>query len=154
MGDLIPVPKKQLIFGGYGHRTDISTLRKLSDLLHCEIIPLQLVSNTFYHLDTCFIPLDMNTVLIAKEAFNKEGITTIKSWFKEVIEIPFQESSCGFSLNAHIVHGHQYPFAIIQKNNPVTTNALKEKGFKVYEVDTSEYIKSGGSVFCMKMMHY
>ena len=31
---------------------------------------------------------------------------------------------------------------------------LKGEGFKVYEVDTSEFMKSGGSVFCMKMMHY
>lgn len=154
MGDLIPVPKKQLIFGGYGHRTDISTLRQLSDLLKCEIVPLELISDTFYHLDTCFIPLDVNTVLIAKEAFSEEGLATIQSRFKEVIEIPMEESSKGFALNAHIVHGHQYPFAIIQQNNPFTTGALKEKGFKVYEVDTSEFMRSGGSVFCMKMMHY
>jgi N-dimethylarginine dimethylaminohydrolase len=154
MGDLIPVPQKQLIFGGYGHRTDISTLRQLSEVLHCEIVPLELISETFYHLDTCFIPLDLHTALIAPEAFNEEGLNKLRSYFTELIEIPFNESSAGFALNAHVVHGRQYKFAIIQKGNPFTTGVLTKKGFKIYEVNTSEFMKSGGSVFCMKMMHY
>ena len=31
---------------------------------------------------------------------------------------------------------------------------LMEEDFLIYEVDTSEFMKSGGSVFCMKMMFY
>jgi N-dimethylarginine dimethylaminohydrolase len=154
MGDLIPVPGKRLIFGGYGHRTDLATLEILSEILDCKIVPLELINDAFYHLDTCFIPLDLNTVLIVKEAFTKNGYDLIKSYFKEVIEIPLEEATKGFALNAHIVHGHQDPFAIIQQGNPFTTKALRDKGFKVYEVDTSEFMKSGGSVFCMKMMFY
>lgn len=154
MGDLIPLPKKQLIFGGYGHRTDVSTLNKLADILHVQVVHLKLINEAFYHLDTCFIPLDTETVLIAPEAFDEEGLKSIRSCFKDVREIPFNESSKGFALNAHVVHGNQYPFAIIQKENPITAMILKEKGFKIYEVDTSEFMKSGGSVFCMKMMHY
>jgi len=154
MGDLIPVPGKKLIFGGYGHRTDLSTLQLVSDILQTQIIPLELINDAFYHLDTCFIPLNTETVLIAPEAFSTEGLETLNTYFAEVIHIPLHESSVGFALNAHIVHGQQYPFAIIQKNNPFTTEVLQQKGIKVYEVDTSEYMKSGGSVFCMKMMHY
>lgn len=154
MGDLIPLPKKQLIFGGYGHRTDVSTLNKLADVLHVKIIHLKLINDAFYHLDTCFIPLDTQTVLIAPQAFDADGLKSIHQCFKEVIEIPLEESSKGFALNAHLVHGHHYPFAIIQHGNPYTTKVLKDKGYKVYQVDTSEYMKSGGSVFCMKMMHY
>ncbi len=154
MGDLIPVPGKMLIFGGYGHRTDLTTLDQLSKMLSCTILPLELVNDAFYHLDTCFIPLDTQTALIAREAFNQSGYDQIKATFAEVIEIPLNESAKGFALNAHVVHGQRYPFAVIQKDNPFTTSVLKEKGYKVYEVDTSEYMKSGGSVFCMKMMHY
>src|SRR6202008_1132293 len=32
MGDLIPLPGKRLIFGGYGHRTDLHTLELLSKI--------------------------------------------------------------------------------------------------------------------------
>ena len=31
---------------------------------------------------------------------------------------------------------------------------LRSAGFNVVEVDTSEFMKSGGSVFCLKMMVY
>jgi N-dimethylarginine dimethylaminohydrolase len=154
MGDLIPVPGKRIIFGGYGHRTDLSTLKSVSEILETEIIPLELINDAFYHLDTCFIPLDMQTALIAPEAFNQEGLKILKSFFSELIEIPYNESAKGFALNAHIVHGAKYKFAIIQKDNPFTQEVLEKKGFNVHEVDTSEFMKSGGSVFCMKMMHY
>lgn len=154
MGDLIPVPFERTIFGGYGHRTDMNTLKEVEALINCSIIPLKLINDAFYHLDTCFIPLNNQTALVAKEAFDTEGYKMIKSYFKEVIDIPYNEAASGFALNAHIVNGSKYPFAIIQQNNPVTTGILESRGFKVYQVDSSEFMKSGGSVFCMKMMFY
>ena len=42
---------------------------------------------------------------------------------------------------------------LIQKGNPVTKEGLETAGFRVLELDTSEFIKSGGSVFCMKLQH-
>ena len=84
----------------------------------------------------------------------ENGLKDIKTHFSIVSEIPLDESIGGFALNGHIVHGHQYPFAIIQKGNTKTIDILHQAGFKIYEVDTSEFMKSGGSVFCMKMMHY
>jgi len=154
MGDLIPMPGKRMIFGGYGHRTEFQTLVDIHETLDTDLITLHLVSDSFYHLDTCFIPLDQHTVMIVPLAFDEEGLQKIHSYFKEVIEIPYHEAAVGFALNAHVVNGHKHKFAIIQKNNPITTNILKSKGYKVYEVDTSEFMKSGGSVFCMKMMYY
>jgi N-dimethylarginine dimethylaminohydrolase len=154
MGDLIPVPGKKCIFGGYGHRTEIGTLGAIQDAIHCSVIRLQLVNDAFYHLDTCFLPLNTQHVLIAREAFNENGFEDIRKEFEHVYEIPLEESLHGFALNAHVVHGHHEPFAIIQQGNTETVEILTEQGFKVYEVDTSEFMKSGGSVFCMKMMHY
>jgi N-dimethylarginine dimethylaminohydrolase len=154
MGDLIPVPGKKIIFGGYGHRTELTTLEAIQATLQCPIIQLPLVNEAFYHLDTCFLPLNTRSVLIAREAFNEMGLEEINREFEHVYEIPTQESLHGFALNAHVVHGHRYPFAIIQQGNTQTVDILTQQGFKVYEVNTSEFMKSGGSVFCMKMMHY
>lgn len=154
MGDLIPVPFERVIFGGYGHRTDLTTLLEVEGLIETPIIPLKLVNDAFYHLDTCFVPLNNKAVMIVKEAFEDDGIKKIESYFQEVIYIPFNEAAHGFALNAHVVNGVKYPFAIIQINNPVTSGILESHGFKVYQVDTSEFMKSGGSVFCMKMMYY
>lgn len=154
MGDLIPMPGKRMIFGGYGHRTEYKTLLDIHETLDTDLVTLELISDSFYHLDTCFIPLDQETVLIAPEAFSEESLKKIHIYFKEVIEIPYHESAIHFALNAHVVTGKKYKFAIIQEGNPYTVDVLTKKGYKVYEVDTSEFIKSGGSVFCMKMMYY
>lgn len=154
MGDLIPVPGRRHIFGGFGHRTEKSVLSAVSALLDVEITPLELVSDHFYHLDTCFIPLNDQVALACREAFSPEGWQTITSYFPTVENIPAEEAASSFALNAHVIHGRKNRFAIIQPGAPHTVSVLEKHGFRVITTDTSEFMKSGGSVFCMKMMWY
>lgn len=154
MGDAIPLPGRRLLFGGFGHRSDLNALNELSLILNLPVIALELINDKFYHLDTCFIPLDTDTVLLYPEAFRPDDLTGLKKLFKNVIEIPLEEAEKGFALNAHCISNPNGRIAIIQKGNPFTYKVLAENGFRVYTTDTSEYIKSGGSVFCMKMMWY
>jgi len=154
MGDTIPHPGKQLLYGGYGHRSDISAYEEISEVLNVPIIPLKLVDDRFYHLDTCFVPLNEDSVMLYPEAFSKEGMEVIKKIFANVYAIPLEEASGNFALNAHAIQNEKGRVAILQKGSPETVKVLKKSGFEVVEVDTSEYMKSGGSVFCMKMMFY
>lgn len=153
MGDLIPLPGKKLIFGGHGYRTALSALEEVSNLLETDILALKLVDDRFYHLDTCFIPLDEKSVLLYKPAFDAVSMEIIQSVFEHILEVPEAEAE-NFALNAHTIQGHGGKFAILQKKNPVTKEYLVSQGFEVFGIDTSEYIKSGGSVFCMKMMYF
>jgi N-dimethylarginine dimethylaminohydrolase len=154
MGDTIPHPGKRLLYGGYGHRSDISAYEEISEVLGVPIIPLELVDDRFYHLDTCFVPLNEESVMLYPEAFSKNGIEVIKKIFKNVLAIPLEEASGNFALNAHAIHNEKGKVAILQKGSQETVKVLKKSGFEVVELDTSEYMKSGGSVFCMKMMFY
>lgn len=154
MGDAIPHPNRYLIYGGYGHRTDIRAYEEISDILNVPVIPLELVNDKFYHLDTCFLPVDEETVLLFQGAFSHSGLTAIKKMFRNVIDVPEKEAAENFALNAHIFSYKERKSAIIHEGSPYTTAKLKEKGFGVFEVNTSEFMKSGGSVFCMKMMIY
>lgn len=154
MGDAITLPGKRLIFGGYGHRSDYKALKEVSKILDVPIIALELINEKFYHLDTCFIPLDTETCLLYPGAFQPEDLKGLKRLFKNVLEIPEDEAANGFALNAHVLQIQGNKVAIIQSGNSYTTGVLEEYGYKVYQTDTSEYIKSGGSVFCMKMMWY
>lgn len=70
--------------------------------------------------------------------------------FKNIVHIPAKEAEESFALNAHCLSHNMK--ALIQKGTKVTKEALQKYGYDVLEVDTSEYMKSGGSVFCMKMM--
>jgi N-dimethylarginine dimethylaminohydrolase len=156
MGDTIPHPNKMLLYGGYGHRTNPKAYEELSENLGVPIIALELINENFYHLDTCFVPISETKVMLCKEAFTEDGLQLLRQSFEEIIEIPTKEAISNFSLNAHVIinHGLNQRVTVIQKGSKVTKKALLENGFEVIEVNTSEYMKSGGSVFCMKMMLY
>lgn len=153
MGDLIPLPGKKLLFGGYGYRTELSALEEVSELLEVDIIALKLVDDRFYHLDTCFIPLNEKSVLLYKPAFDEASMELLHSLFENIVEIPEEEAE-NFALNAHVISTNEHKVAILQKKNRTTKEFLVQQGFEVFGISTSEFIKSGGSVFCMKMMYF
>ena len=156
MGDAIPHPGKRLIYGGYGHRSSEEAYDEIAEILNVPIVTVKLTDARFYHLDTCFLPLDKDAVMLFPEAFTPEDLRGIKKLFKNIIEVSEDEALYGFALNAHVISDGKggRKVALIQKGSEKTVAQLKEKGFEVIEADTSEYIKSGGSVFCMKMMVY
>lgn len=151
-GDAIPHPYKRLIWGGYGHRSDRHMYDELAVKLKTPIIPLELVSPWFYHLDTCFNPLDDDTVLICPEAFSESGLKAIRTMYKTVYEIPREDVKTTFSLNFDAVFDEEARrrVAIIQKSQSMVIGILKKENYEVIKVETGEFMKSGGSVFCMK----
>jgi len=156
MGDAIPHPGKNLIYGGYGHRSNEDAYLEIAKILNVPIVTIELTDSRFYHLDTCFLPLDKDSVMLFPKAFTPADLKGIKKLFKNLIEVSEDEAVHGFALNAHVIsdqHSNR-KVALIQKGSKKTIARLKEKGFEVIEADTSEYMKSGGSVFCMKMMVY
>ena len=154
MGDLLPVPFTKSALCGHGFRTSLDTLNALQTLTGLEIIGLELINPNFYHLDTCIVPLNSTTVLYTPSAFSKEGNAKIKSLFSTCIEIPLHEASHGFALNMHVLNTVNKKWAVLQKGNVETEKILRSLNIEPIVVDTSEYIKSGGSVFCLKMMYY
>jgi N-dimethylarginine dimethylaminohydrolase len=150
-GDGIWHPGKKMLWGGYGHRTSLDAYYEIAKILDIQIIALELPTNNFYHLDTCFCPLDSQTVLIYSEAFTSEGLNLIRHFFPRVIEVTNEDACKSFACNAHVI---DYKYVVIQKGATQTIKQLQSLGFEIIECETSEFIKSGGSIFCMKMMIY
>lgn len=148
-GDAIWHPSRKLLWGGYGSRTDKDAYPIISKLLNVPVILLNLSDSRFYHLDTCFCALNEDSVMIYEGAFDKNGLELIRHFFKNVISVS-EKDALNFALNAVSINGS----VILQKGSVHTVEALKSHGFTPIEVDTSEFMKSGGSVFCMKMMVY
>ncbi len=151
MGDAVWHPNFTLLWGGYGYRTHCDIYEEIAQLLNVRILTLELSDPDFYHLDTCFCVLDAETVLIYPGAFSGEGLALIRHFFTHVIESPENEARSLFSCNAHCPDQHHI---IIQQGCTDTVAKLKDAGFHPIEVDTSEFLKSGGSVFCMKQMFW
>lgn len=148
-GDAVWHPSRKLLWGGFGSRTDKDAYPVINKLLNVPVILLKLNDERFYHLDTCFCAIDENSVMIYEGAFDKAGLELIKRFFKNVISVS-EKDALNFALNAVPIGDN----VILQKGSTNTVEDLKSHGFTPIEVDTSEFMKSGGSVFCMKMMVY
>ena len=92
MGDAIWHPGRYLLWGGYGYRTDPQVYERLGSKLGFPVLTLSLEDPDFYHLDTCFCPLDEETVLIYPGTFDDEGLETIRAHFPRIIEAPEDEA--------------------------------------------------------------
>jgi N-dimethylarginine dimethylaminohydrolase len=147
-GDAIFSPNHGVVFGGYGPRTDKEVYQELSQRFGLEIVPLELRLKDFYHLDTCFSILSKDVAAIQPDAFSQEGLTLLRSFFPVLVEIPIEENRQYFCGNCFCPDGKN---VIVQKGSPTFSEHLKRLDFRVWEVETTEFMKSGGSVFCLKL---
>lgn len=149
MGDALWVPGRKLICGGYGIRTQKEIYQILESVTGTTIVLFELADPKFYHLDTCLSILSDKTVLACRAGFTAEGWEQLGGLFEHVIEVALDEADApGFACNAHSPDGKH---VILQRGSEQTCERLRSAGFVPIEVDTDEYIKSGGSVFCMKL---
>lgn len=151
MGDALWHPNRRLLWGGFGFRTSLAAYTTLSNALTTPVVALQLDDPDFYHLDTCLTVLDEQTALIYPDAFDEAGLSLIHHFFEQVLEAPEHEARHLFACNAHCPDQHH---VIIQEGCNHTEAKLRAAGFEPVPIDTSEFIKAGGSVFCMKQMFW
>ena len=149
MGDAIWHPGRSLLWGGFGFRSALEPYRSLASMLETRVLALELTDADFYHLDTCFSPLDEHSVLLYPGAFTDDGLDLVEHFFSTIVEAPEEEARHQFACNAHCPDGHH---VLIQEGCTTTQKRLRNAGFKPIDLDTSEFMKSGGSVFCMKQM--
>lgn len=149
MGDAIWHFKRNLLWGGYGFRTSRKAYEQISKIFDIPVILLELTDERFYHLDTCFCSLDENSVLIYPDAFNEAGLEMIYKVYDRVIEAPAEEALNLFAVNATCPDGLN---VLIQEGCKAVNRKLKDHGFTVHEISTREFLKSGGSVYCIKML--
>ena len=145
-GDAVWHPGRRLLWAGHGFRSDPETFAQIARAFETPIIELKLVNARFYHLDTCFCPLTTEAVLIHPAAFDAASLELILKIFPIVVTANEADAGARMACNAAVV-GRT---AIIQKGATTVSNHMLALGLGVCEVDTSEFIKSGGSVYCMK----
>src|ERR1051326_1234176 len=109
------------------------------------VTPLELVDSHSYHLDTCFCPLNSEAVLIYPGAFSPTALETIRNGFQRVHELS-QDESRQLMGNGIVANGR----FIVPRMSDNLSKILSSEGLTPLLLDTSEFEKSGGSVFCMK----
>ena len=131
-------------YEGYYFRSDARAHEVLSDLLGQEVLPLRLIDPRYYHLDTCFCPLDEDTAIIYPGAFDDYSLQALRERLPRIIPVEPEEAE-RFCCNA-IVVGKTVITAI---GCPNLQANLQRRGYEVHALDFSEYIKAGGAAKCL-----
>lgn len=129
---------------GFGFRSDLH-IKSYSFFKNFNLVFCELTNPYFYHLDTCFCPLNSSTALWYPNAFSQSSQEAMHKMC-HLIPVPEQEAK-HFACNAVVIHQH----VILPTGCPETSEALKARGFNVYELDMSEFIKSGGACKCLTL---
>jgi len=134
----------RLMFG-FRFRSDAPAHAALAKLLKSEVLPVELVDDRFYHLDTCFCPLDRTRALWFPGAFDRYGRAVIERAAPESIAVSERDAK-RFACNA-VVIGRR---VVLQAGaSPALRRRLARCGFDVHAVDLSEFLKAGGSAKCL-----
>lgn len=147
-GDLVWHPDRSRIWGAYGFRSTRGGIEKFAAAMRelgFPVVPLELVDDHCYHLDTCLCPLNNEAALIYPGAFSADSLQAIRDGWKRIHELS-REEALQFMANGIVVNGR----FIAPRATQNLLQILAQEGLTPVLVETSEFEKSGGSAFCMK----
>lgn len=133
------------LFFGFRFRSDAPAHERLAKLLGREVLPLELADRRFYHLDTCFCPLDEAAALWYPPAFDRYGRRVIERVVKDPIAVS-KADAMKFGCNAVVVGGDVVTQAGVSK---AFRRQLARRNFDCHEVELSEFLKAGGAAKCL-----
>jgi N-dimethylarginine dimethylaminohydrolase len=148
-GDLLWHPDGSKVWAGFGFRSSPGGIEKFAAALHSRdipVIPLELVDENFYHLDTCFAPLNSQAALVYPAAFSAAALDTIRRELPRVYEVDrglaLRFVCNGVSANRNFLT----PYL-----DDCLAHILRRENLIPVPLDTSEFEKSGGSLACLKL---
>jgi N-dimethylarginine dimethylaminohydrolase len=133
---------------GYGPRTDPSSHQPLRKVWNIEVTSLHLIDPRFYHLDTCFAPLDGGYIMYFPEAFDRASLNKIEAFYppEKRIVVAEADAIC-FACNAINVDRT----IILNNISSDLRHQLEARGFDIIEVTLTEFLKAGGAAKCLVM---
>lgn len=133
------------LFVGYGPRSDRKFYEQASYLDKTKLIYCELVDPYFYHIDTCFCPLNDKLAIWYPPAFAPASQAHMTKEI-EFLTVPEKEAR-HFACNA-VVLGKN---VILPADCPHISVQLIEHGFTVHACEMNEYIKAGGACKCLTL---
>jgi ornithine--oxo-acid transaminase len=147
-GDALFSTDGRCLWAGHGVRTALSSHRALHEAWGIPVISLHLIDPRFYHLDTCFAPLEGGYVMYFPDAFDHLSLHRIEAFYSPERRIVIREADAvSFACNAINV-GRTI---ILNKISSRLSGELEQLGFKVIQVELTEFLKAGGAAKCLVM---
>jgi N-dimethylarginine dimethylaminohydrolase len=129
---------------GHGFRTDAEAHPKVAEWCGTSVLSLKLVDPRYYHLDTCFCPLNGSSALWHPEGFDEAGRAALRSRVPDLIDVVPAEAE-RFACNAIVLDQD----VILPAECPTVSSALQSRGFRVHATPMGEFIKAGGACKCL-----
>lgn len=136
----------ETLYAGYHFRSHVTSHRELSRLLCERVLSLELSDPRFYHLDTCFCPLNDRSAIYFPDAFDRYARQVLDAGIREPVLAPAADAA-RFGCNAVVVDRH----VVLNTGCAALQARLSEAGYNVHEVDLSEFLKSGGAAKCLTL---
>jgi N-dimethylarginine dimethylaminohydrolase len=147
-GDFLWDRSRDIFWAGYGPRSDKAAALWIGEAFGAEVVPLELATPRFYHLDTCFCPLSAGEVLYHPPAFTEASLRAIR---ERVAPAKLIEADTAAAA-AFCVNAVNLGRTIIMAKAPTSLRAkLEGFGYRIVEVDLAPYILSGGAAFCLTL---
>jgi N-dimethylarginine dimethylaminohydrolase len=147
-GDCLRDRRGPWLWTGYGFRTEIEAHEEIGKFFDLEVLSIKLVDSRFYHIDTCFCPLTDGFLMYHPPAFDFDSRVAIESRIPPHKRIIVDTMDAGnFACNAVNVGD----MVFMNKASDPLKARLMLAGFKVREVDLSEFLKAGGSAKCLTL---
>ena len=134
------------LFAGYHIRSDAGGQQRVGEMIGHRVIPMPLVDDYYYHLDTCFCPLAPGLAVYFPGAFDDYGRRVLETHIPELIEVA-EEEARAFACNAVVVGSH----VVTNTGCPRLHAALTSRGLTPHATPLSEFVKAGGSAKCLTL---
>ncbi|MCJ1675297.1 MULTISPECIES: dimethylargininase [unclassified Rathayibacter] len=140
-GDFLLVGER--ILAGTGFRSASDSHAEVARIFGREVVTLELVNPSFYHLDTAIAVLDDTNIAYLPSAFSEEGNRVLRELYPDAILVSEEDASVlglnSFSDGLNVV---------IASRAAGFERQLRERGYNPIGVDLSELLLGGGGVKC------
>ncbi|MGB3911762.1 MAG: dimethylargininase [Pseudolysinimonas sp.] len=140
-GDFLLVGER--ILAGTGFRSDAASHDELRRIYGREVVTLQLIDPSFYHLDTAIAVLDDSNIAYLPKAFDEASQQIIRGLYPDAVTVNDADAAVlglnSFSDGKNVV---------IASRAVGFEASLRERGYTPIGVDLSELLLGGGGVKC------
>jgi len=140
-GDFLLVGER--ILAGTGFRSASDSHAEVARIFGREVVTLELVNPSFYHLDTAIAVLDDTNIAYLPSAFSEEGNRVLRELYPDAILVS-EEDAAVLGLNS-FSDGLN---VVIASRAAGFERQLRERGYNPIGVDLSELLLGGGGVKC------
>lgn len=136
-----------VILAGTGFRTDTAAHHELAALTGHEVVTLELVNPSYYHLDTALAVLSSDPanpqIAYYPPAFSDGSLDALRRRYPDAI-LASDRDAAALGLNA-VSDGEN---VVVAPGAVDLAAQLRSRGYRPIPVDTSELLKGGGGAKC------